>query len=364
MELLTLDITHSTISGNAASYHGGGICNDYSTLNITNSNFSGNSAYYGGAISTYHDTLAVTNSTIAGNSADSYGGGIRIDSGTVTAQNSIVALNDAPTDPDVYGTLELESSHNIIGPDPGFVAADDFHLAPGSSAINAGSNALVPGDLTSDLDGNPRIVGPSVDIGAYEFQYPLVPEDKLPGDANLDGVVNEDDAAILADNWGMSGMSWRDGDFSGDGQVGAIDACIMAANWGATFTPPGEEETSPGGPAPSAPATPVDRPLVGPVQASPARVARRLIEPVAGKHAPLDDRSVGQAVPDARPEETAAAYDAVLVEEYGPQVKTMSLQRRRLAFSHALARRQTESQEDSADDKTALAVDLLLKCEM
>jgi hypothetical protein len=45
-----------------------------------------------------------------------------------------------------------------------------FRLQTNSSCINAGNNASVI--LTNDLDGNPRIVGGTMDIGAYEYQTP------------------------------------------------------------------------------------------------------------------------------------------------------------------------------------------------
>ncbi len=49
-----------------------------------------------------------------------------------------------------------------------FVAAgSDFHLKPGSPAIDEGSAADAP---PADLEGNPRPVGAGVDIGAYEVQ--------------------------------------------------------------------------------------------------------------------------------------------------------------------------------------------------
>jgi hypothetical protein len=54
----------------------------------------------------------------------------------------------------------------------------------------------------------------------------------VPGDANGDAAVDEDDAAILATNWGATSMNWSDGDFDSDGTVGAADASILAANWG------------------------------------------------------------------------------------------------------------------------------------
>ena len=52
--------------------------------------------------------------------------------------------------------------------DPRFVGANDFRLRAGSPAIGAGDSAAVPPELTTDLDGNPRIQGAAVDIGAYE----------------------------------------------------------------------------------------------------------------------------------------------------------------------------------------------------
>ena len=41
-------------------------------------------------------------------------------------------------------------------------------LLPGSPAIDAGNNALIPAGVTTDQRGLPRIVNGIVDIGAFE----------------------------------------------------------------------------------------------------------------------------------------------------------------------------------------------------
>ena len=54
--------------------------------------------------------------------------------------------------------------------DPAFLdlASGNLRLGTNSPCINAGSDAYVIG--ATDLDGRPRVVGRSVDVGAYEFQ--------------------------------------------------------------------------------------------------------------------------------------------------------------------------------------------------
>jgi hypothetical protein len=59
-----------------------------------------------------------------------------------------------------------------------------------------------------------------------------VPEPTVPGDANVDGVVDDKDASILGARWHQpSGANWLDGDFNDDDVVDDRDAAILAAHW-------------------------------------------------------------------------------------------------------------------------------------
>jgi hypothetical protein len=48
---------------------------------------------------------------------------------------------------------------------------DTGHLQVGSPCVDAGNSAAVPDGVTTDLDGDRRIQGTSVDMGAYESSY-------------------------------------------------------------------------------------------------------------------------------------------------------------------------------------------------
>ena len=186
----TVVLTNSTVSDNAADNVGGGIHNNAGTLSLINSTVSGNTAYNGSGI--YNSgTVTTANSTIASNSGASYpyGGGL-VNYGTAHLNNSIVANNSGADL--VFGNVVF-GSHNLIGSTSGTApnAMDDtlfftnpnlgplqdnggptltHALLPGSPAIDAGSNALVPAGVTTDQRGTPflRVVNGTVDIGAYE----------------------------------------------------------------------------------------------------------------------------------------------------------------------------------------------------
>ena len=132
--------------------------------------FFGNQApLYGGA------TLGcgLYNCTLTGNSSSFIGSGDAFG----TLNNCIVYGNDPAGGNYGFSTLNYccttpdPGGMGNITNDPAFVdfAGGNFHLQSNSPCINSGNNAYVSG---TDLDGNPRTAGGTVDIGAYEFQNP------------------------------------------------------------------------------------------------------------------------------------------------------------------------------------------------
>ena len=57
-------------------------------------------------------------------------------------------------------------------PAPGFVAAASniYRLSSSSALIDKGVNTHLPESLTKDIEGEARISGENVDLGAFEYQ--------------------------------------------------------------------------------------------------------------------------------------------------------------------------------------------------
>jgi hypothetical protein len=163
-------VTNCTIAGNSASSSGGGVygCTLYNSLLAGNGNTSSVSggAAYGGVLN---------NCTIIGNASHLLGAA---DGSTLA--NSIIYYNNAGSYADCYQctltnccTPSLVNNGvpvNCITNPPAFVdmADGNYRLQTGSPCIDAGTNVYAPGSV--DLDGNPRIIGAAVDMGAYENQ--------------------------------------------------------------------------------------------------------------------------------------------------------------------------------------------------
>lgn len=216
-------VTNCIISENSANYEGGG-AHSGTLFNCTvsrnhantgagtrgsflyNCRVFENSAYVGGGA--YFSTF--NNCTIVGNIATYQGGGVF--GGFLT--NCIIWLNNSlyPSGPEYFGgtfsfccTWPFPPGAGNISLDPKFIdwRNGDLHFQSNSPCINAGNNAYVSSPI--DLDGNPRIVGGTVDIGAYEFQSPAsqlsyawLQQYGLPTDGSADFTDPDGDRA---NNW-------------------------------------------------------------------------------------------------------------------------------------------------------------------
>jgi len=181
-------VTGCTFSGNSASKRGGGMYNyDSSAPTVANCIFSANAADdRGGGMYNNNSAPTVTSCTFWANSA-TCGDGICNDHSSPTVTNCILwdsgqEIHNVLSTPVVsYCDIRLGySGEGNIDADPLLVepTAGDCRLSPGSPCLDAGNNALVPAELTTDFEGDPRIADGGdgnavVDMGADEYYLPL-----------------------------------------------------------------------------------------------------------------------------------------------------------------------------------------------
>jgi hypothetical protein len=192
----SISLINCLITGNTAKNgSGGGFYNsnwnwtNWSTLTnctLMNCTFVGNSAENGDSIACdsrkqeIPGTLQLTN-CILWNSSDEIWNN---DNSTITVTFS-----------DVYGGwpgegnidtnplfVDADGEDNIFGTDD-----DDLRLSPDSLCIDTGDNSAIPQSIVADLDGNPRIVNETVDMGAYEFRLPPTSELHYLGQVTASG---------------------------------------------------------------------------------------------------------------------------------------------------------------------------------
>ena len=219
-------LNNCVLAGNSAiGYNsvGGGVCGG----RLTNCTLTGNSAFFGGGA--YYS--ASCNCTLTGNLSQQGGGA----SGGVLNNCTLLGNSGANSGGVRFGTLNNCIVYFNIGgnyynstlnyccttplPDgvgnfngePLFVdsSGGNLRLQSNSPCINAGLNSYV--SSATDLDGNPRIVGGTVDIGAYEYQtpssiisYAWMQQYNLPTDGSADSTDFDGDGMT---NW----QEWRTG---------------------------------------------------------------------------------------------------------------------------------------------------------
>ena len=169
-------VSNCTLIGNSASDAGGGA---YSG-SLRNCTLTDNSSFLGGGA----HSSSLNNCTLSGNSATYFGGGASY----CTLNSCIVYYNSAPKGPN-YDASKLNFSCTTPLPSGGrgnFTNAPLFgdtngwsnlRLQSNSPCINAGNSAYAPS--VTDLDGNPRISGGTLDYLIRNYLRPRYPTAKI-----------------------------------------------------------------------------------------------------------------------------------------------------------------------------------------
>jgi len=234
-------IVNSTVSGNESLNNFGAIfqqtagSSDVATMLLRNVTVANNTGVGVQSVpNSGISNISIGNSLIAENTASNLGsGGLGTTTFTSLGNNLLDSLDIAFSVPSdqidpapLIGTLA-----NNGGPTP------THALLTGSPAINEGSNALA-----LDADGDPlltdqrgagfaRIIGGTVDIGAFESQT-LVPSADFDNDGDVDGA----DFLAWQRGFGTASPTPAEGDADFDGDVDATDLGIWQANFGSPST--------------------------------------------------------------------------------------------------------------------------------
>jgi len=193
----TLTLTGSTLSGNA----GGGVSLSASNFSLVNNFFLGNGSDTApisvfGALSIVHAGTPTTkrlefNTFVGNKAADNKPAAVLCDlTNTTLAAKHVIAdqnTRDGTSGPTTGSQVSLGggctwafslvtdtafplAGGNLNAPAPTFpgIGTGDLHLGVGSSGVNVGDTAGT--DITTDIDGQPRVSGGRVDMGADEVQ--------------------------------------------------------------------------------------------------------------------------------------------------------------------------------------------------
>ncbi len=134
------------------------------SLNVVNNTIYGNRAVFGGGLAANISNLVLKNNILFANTASQSGADLYMVQAALTATVSFNIIGDGQ-----FPIGNSASDPKLLDP-----TAGDFHLVPGSPAIDAGDN-LASSLPLRDLEGDPRIIdgdrdgNPVVDIGADEL---------------------------------------------------------------------------------------------------------------------------------------------------------------------------------------------------
>ena len=215
---------------------------------ITNCVFTGNVVAYlfdSGCMANNGSNPIVTNCTFSSNSPAAMSNIVSAPATCIPVITNCIFFNSTGTDhifnfeatpvitySCLHGATGIGGTGNI-STDPQFVDADgtdnihgteddNLHLLTTSPCIDTGDNSAVATVLT-DMIGNPRITGDTVDMGAYELPDPCA-------DFNGDSKINYEDFYTLAQEWQTTGTNLQ-ADLIIDNTVNILDLAAFAEKW-------------------------------------------------------------------------------------------------------------------------------------
>jgi hypothetical protein len=272
-------ITNCDFSGNSAFEDGGGLNNrKNSNAIVTGCAFIGNTSASGGGMENHVGKAITTgvpiisNCTFIGNTANAGGGMRNNDVSAIVTNCTFVGnigsgMNNRKNNPTITSCIfwantggsfdgsgspvvtfsDVEggfSGTENINADPLFTdpANDNYHLQLNSPCINTGDPNYTPCPQERDIDGQNRVMGNRIDMGADEVGDIL-------GDINNSGTVNIGDFAHISRSWSttVDQEGWDEScDINGDGRIDILDYFWLAENWGKESD--SEPPTVPGNP--------------------------------------------------------------------------------------------------------------------
>ncbi|MHC4621152.1 MAG: hypothetical protein ACYTEQ_25680, partial [Planctomycetota bacterium] len=251
------EIVFNNVTG---SYNGGGIYCDGGYPLIANTVLGLNNANDGGGLYTWQSNPQVINCTVSGNYAASSGGGIYVGPGTTVLANNTIILynNSASSGKQIYaadfssyaklyycdysndagdlggvGTVNADPNC-VLNYNPAFVdpANGDFRITTATQCRDIGCNSYITAGMTADLAGFPRIMGGTVDMGAYES----TPAPGIPDGLLVNGLVNPD--ALGGANILFSAIHHGEGEGAAAGDAWILvdnDPSFLSPEWNSTW---------------------------------------------------------------------------------------------------------------------------------
>jgi hypothetical protein len=202
----TLNMINNTVTANTSTGSGGGavfeVTGTVELLNVYNNIIWGNSA-------------------TGGNGGDVWLGG--------TGQQKVFEFNDVDS---MYGVWDIAATNIDLSPQFFDPVNGDYHIQGTSPCIAAGTTNA-PSLPATDLDGNPRILNGTVDLGCYEYTTNVT----HPADTNGVFFITPAEFYAFAHAW-RHGHTWTNGPNPGPNPIPAnyvTRAGYLMTNGGAYY---------------------------------------------------------------------------------------------------------------------------------